>query len=1210
MMRTNNFRSGLLAATIILVTLFSFGISYSQTANYEMNNAGALSEKLNKPAPDEKIAAFFDCAFVNPRGTATNEGYLKTDIMILKDESGRNYNGDAFLTVKFEDRVLNGTSWPKQLEQVQITRSYGEITGIKTENFSGREYAVFTICTRLSSFPEKTGIDCEVYTFVEGNKKTAASKTFSFADVKLKSEGGTEKFSRLRRDYYGKAASFMTEAFVSGDMGAWNYFLNKYVYFISRSFAVKFDSPKYVDSFINRFRSLRRGSEFTYSFALVSGSVAMMESLQLEGMKNISKSLDFFRDICYGKEEPLFIEDKIFVHDSVFNTYVDSRFFGAEDIKKYDIYEEKEIGNFGRPEHKKYLKKIWTPDKGMPGHKISGKRPDGSIGEIDTLKKYPHVVIVEDSTEGRPAYFYTLGYYPQESAKDLENFKNKYAPALKVKPNYVRIDKLTAPQIKSHDYDKMITELGRKSGEIEIFKTAYYCPKDCSYFYFGTVSGALDIFDEAKKYSKNLSTILPTSDNFSGIKEKLEKQLLIKVNPMLRPFYGLAVSDMTIILDDLYVNEGAAMGVFFNVLQKMPFDAARAKNKKEIIATSPGSKISEGAETYSGNQISFTVSEDGKIRSYETVIGSHYVVTNSLSFMKRVIDTASSKDRALGNEIDFIYMRALYKEKNPAGFLYFGDSAVRKMTGPAFKINEKRRVNCMDNLDELNSSLDLYRCLYEKGTGEIEIPKLLKYGCLINEFVCPSGGNYEFDGASGRFFCGLHGHAGFMKPLSELELKFVSETEAKEYNQFVDRYHSYFRNFFDPIGIEIINDRDIISLRTYILPLIDNSEYNFLREIAGGTPTKSEILKNIPGGTFFAVNYTLNMFRDYKPDFSNIKENDLRKKAILGKMSAEADLKWNSPVDIFSWIGPELAVLVQDFGTEELDIRSMSHLEPPIAIINNIKDKNTCLLFLFKTINRHLGLYSDFDRYESQGNRENKKSRNPFKKIGKIVNKAFSSMREVEYLIEHSSQYKDYTIIEVPWFFRLNIGVSEKFAIVAPSRRVVEATIDNIEAGETKEAGITKKLEPTMKSHPETRNVFILFCPENVNKCMNFIVENHSQEIRRTCLTHLKDVNRLKFLRDRASALPEESLPPAGTATCPAGTPYSSDDAGFYFCPLHDNRFATDTDYYYWYHKASTQELEAAANSLKFLFGLAKAVSASLSFTPEGIFTTFTIQKK
>lgn len=1205
----SNRRAVVLAWILVAFVLSFCGVCHSQTANYDMGSAPAEEKQ---PAAGEKLAAFFECAFINPQGAETNEGYLKTVVLVEKNGALKlySYNCTQYLSVEFEDPAIQASSWPQALDCFPIAGEYREREGVETEKFAGREYLKFTVVSKIASMPAKTGVRCETTLREGGARRTSvASKKFSFAGLKPNQNDGPGGFYSLRREYYGRAVSFMTMAFVSGDTGFWNYFLNKYVYFLARSFAVKFDSPKYVDTFMNRFRSLRRGSEFTYSFSLISGSMAVMESLQLESMKEITKSLEFFREVFSGKEDPVIIDDKIFVRDAEFRAFVDSRFFGPEDIKKQDIYLEKEVENIANREHAKYLKKLWDPMKGISsGFKNFDRKQEPSEGD-QGRKKYPYAVIVDDSAKGRPAVFYTLGYYPAESAPDFERFKAKYSPAVTVRPNYVRADKLVPPLIKSHDYDKMITELGKKSTEVEIFKTAFYCPKDCSYFYFGTVGGALDIFDEAKKYARNLSSILPTSDNFSGVKEKIEKQLLIKVNPMLRPFYGLAVSDMTIILDDLYVSEGTAIGVFFNVIQKLPFEASRLKNKNEILAASPAAKISEGTETYSGAEIRYTVSEDRAIASYESYIGSHCVVTNSLAFMKKIIDASASKSASLGAEIDFIYMRSLYKEKNPAGFLYFGDSAVRKMVSPSFKINERRRVNCMDNLDELNSSLAIYRCLYAPGTGEIEIPTLLKYGCLINEFVCPSGGNYEYDPADGSYLCTSHGRKNFMKPLSELDLKYVSENESKEYNQFVSRYHSYFRRFFDPIGIEIINTSDILSFRTYILPLIDNSEYNFLKTIAGGKPSKFEILDRMPAGTFFAFNFKINVFDGYKPDFSNVEDEELRKRAREGKKRHEDELDWNYAADIYSWIGPELAILVQDFGTEELDVRGMSRMEPPIAIVNNIKDKDTCLLFIFRSLKRHLGLYSDYDSYERSGVPA-KKTRNPLKKLGNILREAASSMREIEYIISHSSQYKDYIIIEAPWFLRLNIGVSDKYAIVAPSRRVAEATIDNLEAGRTGEASLTKALEPSLKSHPDARNAFILFCPENVNKCVSFIVENNAREMRYNCRMRLNELNRAKFIRDRAAALPEGSRPDLAEAVCTSGEKYSSDASGFFYCPLHDNHFIPGEGFAYWYYSSTQAEMEASARALKLLFGLAKAVSASLSFTPEGIFTTFTIQKK
>ena len=70
-----------------------------------------------------------------------------------------------------------------------------------------------------------------------------------------------------------------------------------------------------------------------------------------------------------------------------------------------------------------------------------------------------------------------------------------------------------------------------------------------------------------------------------------------------------------------------------------------------------------------------------------------------------------------------------------------------------------------------------------------------------------------------------------LKTLQEVPVERVTPAEADSYKQYVDNYARYWRRFFDPIAVRLDDAPDgSLELTTFILPLIDNSIYNRLRE--------------------------------------------------------------------------------------------------------------------------------------------------------------------------------------------------------------------------------------------------------------------------------------------------------------------------------------------------------------------------------------------
>ncbi len=73
-------------------------------------------------------------------------------------------------------------------------------------------------------------------------------------------------------------------------------------------------------------------------------------------------------------------------------------------------------------------------------------------------------------------------------------------------------------------------------------------------------------------------------------------------------------------------------------------------------------------------------------------------------------------------------------------------------------------------------------------------------------------------------------------PISRVAIDQVSNTEKSLYENFAAGYQSFWREYIDPVGVAItVGDK--IKLHTIILPLIDESQYNWMKNIAGGEPT-------------------------------------------------------------------------------------------------------------------------------------------------------------------------------------------------------------------------------------------------------------------------------------------------------------------------------------------------------------------------------------
>jgi hypothetical protein len=80
----------------------------------------------------------------------------------------------------------------------------------------------------------------------------------------------------------------------------------------------------------------------------------------------------------------------------------------------------------------------------------------------------------------------------------------------------------------------------------------------------------------------------------------------------------------------------------------------------------------------------------------------------------------------------------------------------------------------------------------------------------------------------------------------ELPIDNITEAEARQYERFRLEYLGLWRQYFDPIGMRFKLTEGEVKVDTYILPLIENSQYNELRRVSGGGSIKLDASRISP----------------------------------------------------------------------------------------------------------------------------------------------------------------------------------------------------------------------------------------------------------------------------------------------------------------------------------------------------------------------------
>ncbi|NIL97979.1 MAG: hypothetical protein GTO53_09520 [Planctomycetales bacterium] len=159
-------------------------------------------------------------------------------------------------------------------------------------------------------------------------------------------------------------------------------------------------------------------------------------------------------------------------------------------------------------------------------------------------------------------------------------------------------------------------------------------------------------------------------------------------------------------------------------------------------------------------------------------------------------------------------------------YAYFSDPFVRRLVGPEVKIGQRRRVMAKAKMEALTA-----RAMLARLDGHAQPDSLPD---LVRSEHLPEGWQSEdmaLD-ATGLVRSERYGPLPRMRTLPDVPLEKVTPEEAEAYRRYVENYSRYWRRFFDPIAIRLDEiGTDQLELSTFILPLVDNSIYNGLREV-------------------------------------------------------------------------------------------------------------------------------------------------------------------------------------------------------------------------------------------------------------------------------------------------------------------------------------------------------------------------------------------
>lgn len=370
----------------------------------------------------------------------------------------------------------------------------------------------------------------------------------------------------------------------------------------------------------------------------------------------------------------------------------------------------------------------------------------------------------------------------------------------------IPVSTIEGVMVKSHPYEEMLKN--NNGGGLAL---ANVVPHDHLFVYLNKPSAIMPFLDDGADFLSHFGATITSRSIEYDLKSKYLSRLGLN-NQWLKKFIESgAITESAFIFPDVFFIDGTDVTVVSRIV--------RSRRNKTLLKLA-------GIKDLSKQSIVTHDTEDGQ-SSYWALRGDLLFISTNKSELNKVLQLQKNSGKgSLGKSAEFRYMLTqLPLEKQTRVYAYFSDPFIRNLVGPSTKIAQARRMIARADMEFLTSCALLAELDGIKNPASLET--LVNLGYLPERYL---SGEYSID-RDLVVHSGTYGTLPHLKTLQETPVGNVTSLEERSYKRYIENYNSYWRRFFDPIGIRI-NDAPGRSLEatTFILPLIDNSIYNTLRE--------------------------------------------------------------------------------------------------------------------------------------------------------------------------------------------------------------------------------------------------------------------------------------------------------------------------------------------------------------------------------------------
>jgi hypothetical protein len=379
------------------------------------------------------------------------------------------------------------------------------------------------------------------------------------------------------------------------------------------------------------------------------------------------------------------------------------------------------------------------------------------------------------------------------------------------------------------------------AGDVEVEPIARHVSPEWFYVRFGSFQNYV-WFDHLKDdYAGNLGQMVTLRGHNARLDEKTQAQLGLRQTAAGELFGGQVIEDVALVGRDLYVREGAALGILFLASNHLALSASLHGDRQAILAAERRNGATLETVEIAGREVSLLSTPDNRVRSFYAVDGRAHFVTTCREMVERFFEAGNG---SLATSPDFLHARTVMPvTREDTIFAYFSPAFFRGLLTPHYQIELIRRLQSVARMELLE--LARRAALAEQAPGE-SVAELVAGGFLPESFQnradesLPPMGQWPVDP--------IRGARGTFAPIPDVPLTSVTPAELARWQRCAGVLQSRWTEM-DPlmVGIKryaLDGDRmERIVIDGNVSPLVEK-KYGWLLSLVG--PPTDVVLQSDP----------------------------------------------------------------------------------------------------------------------------------------------------------------------------------------------------------------------------------------------------------------------------------------------------------------------------------------------------------------------------